>query len=83
MPKINYIAVQELSKIINIHVKTLNSWLCHYSLTRFVKFKCRTDGKSEYEFAITKASLKALRRYLAKKKRPLLDSFNSILQEQK
>ena len=69
MIKISYISLNELSKIIKIHVKTLKAWLCHYSLARFVRTKYRIDGKFEYEFAITKASVKTLNRYLSKKKR--------------
>ena len=81
MPKYEYIPVKELSKIIKVHVKTLNAWLCHYSLARFVKFKCRIDGKAEHEFLITKTSLKALKKYLLKKKykhlKLLEDAFNN------
>ena len=67
MPKGTYVPVEKLAEIIKVHVKTLSAWLCHYTLSRYVKFKCKLNGKAEYEFAITRASLKALKNYLRKK----------------
>ncbi len=67
MLKMRRMPVKDLADIIKVHVKTLNAWLCHYSLARYVKFKCKLNGKAEYEFVITKASLKALKNYLIKK----------------
>ena len=76
MIKISYISVKELSRLIKIHEKTLKAWLCHYSLSRFVRCRYMPDGKLEHEFAITKAALKALNKYLLKKNRKDLQSLN-------
>ena len=68
MPKKIYISVKQLAEIIKVHAKTLNAWLCHYSLAKYVNTSYRLDGKAEHEFQVTKTSIRTLKKYLIKKK---------------
>lgn len=73
-----FISVKELSKILKIHFTTLNSWLCHFSLNKYVFENLSSKGKLEQSYKLNKASVSALRKYLKSKRKVNLDKFDEI-----
>lgn len=71
------IPVIELAKIINVNKKTLMSWLCHYSLTKYCYHFYLENGTVINMFTITNSSLTALKKYLSKKRIRYLDFLES------
>ncbi|MBR6099203.1 hypothetical protein IKP85_05590 [bacterium] len=74
--KTKAIPVRILADIIDVHKNTLNSWLCHYSLTKYF-FTIYTNKGCENMFVINKDSVNALRKYLSVKKRKYLAYFDA------
>ena len=73
----NTISVAQLAKLINVHRTTLLSWLCHYSLNKYVHQDIDTQNKLDFIFVISKRSIKALKLYLSKKNKKYLSHFNT------
>jgi hypothetical protein len=73
-----FISVKELSKILKIHFTTLNSWLCHFSLSKYVFENLSSKGKLEQSYKLTKSSVLALRKYLKNKRKVNLEVFDKI-----
>ncbi len=62
-----FMTVKELAEIIEVHYKTLASWMCNFNLSTFVYTKPLKYGKSEQYYKLNENSVNALKEYLKKK----------------
>ena len=67
MRKSTYITLKDLGKMMHIHTNTLNAWICHYSLAKYVSEKILWNSKAQKIFKLTKTSISQLGKYMAKK----------------
>ena len=76
--KNSIISISKLAKMINVHKLTLRSWLCHYTLGKYVEEMWNERGQQkELAFKFNEASVKAFRKYLNSKKRKYLVYFDA------
>jgi len=75
------ISIDKLSKIINVHKKTLTSWLCHYSLSPFVYNDIDKNNKTTMMFNLNKRSLGYLKSYLKKKNKKYLQYLQTLIKD--
>ena len=62
-----FMTVKELAEIIEVHYKTLASWMCNFNLSTFVYTKPLKYGKSEQYYKLNENSVNALKEYLKKR----------------
>ena len=72
-----FVKIKEIAKTLKVHNNTLNSWLGHYSLSKYVLEMLNEAGKLERYFRMSKTSAAVLRRYLTKKNRNTLTLFDN------
>ena len=62
--------------MINVHRSTLETWLCHYTLGKYLIESTNEAGDKLLLFRFNKSSIFALRNYLLIKKRKYLRYFD-------
>ena len=77
----NLIPVSSLAKMINIHRATMGTWLCHYTLGKYLIESTTEAGDKLLLFKFNKSSILALRNYLQTKKRKYLRDFDASCSE--
>ncbi len=73
------IEVTRLAEKLGLHIKTLNAWLCHYSLWHYVESRPAEKKKPIKVYKLNENSINALREYLAKKRKKYLYYFDSTV----
>ncbi len=75
MEKKVVIGLHELADSLEIRIETLRSWLGHYTLGKYVEKNFLGKAHPEKTFVLNDESIRAMRRYLFRKRKKYLNYF--------